>query len=792
MKRHFFAKTSLFLCLAALSLLATTLASCVKKDAGESLTLSCGSSLSFGPLAGADTTIFVSVVSPFDWTIQSKPDWMSVSPEASDGSPMLLTITASRNEDIDARTGELVFVMTSGAEFTIPCYQLSTHGSLLLRDVPSYSLTYELQTRQVSLFSNLKNLSCTIVADDPSWLGAVITPSGQQFDFTCDITVEENKTGENRSAKVALVGDSYDGQLSDTIYITQKYFMESLAAHVTNDDTAFSFEWAQSTMPQVVYYLLEVTDNGVTPTVLATYDVSLQTSCLIDTMTFISTGSYVGNIILNISGKTAPDAEVILAQTRDEDGAANSHFAGGTGSGTDPYRISCARHFDNIMALSGTTDPRGMMSGFYKQTADITFPAPASPAGPSGAIVSNLSPIGTKDRPFMGVYDGDGHKLNNVCIVSEDAYVGVFTQLGHSTTTTAAINNLNVLVSYIEGRTPTLGSSNNAAAIGGIVGMNGGTIDNCTVDKYGPDAAIYGNNRPVDPASTDVSAYFGYTGGIAGVNERMISNCANKGCPVVAKFTGGGIAGGTANATVVWGTNNGTCAIKNCYNLAPVYQGNPGPSGTLPMGIDITAEIGGLSNLFTASGITGDAIGNNNGLKPNITYCFNGGDVYSESIAAGITGNMRFGLTEKCYNYGTITVVRNNAVTTGTRYAGGIAGHLNNNNNKTNTCYNVGLITYSDQAASPTNIFLGGCVGNKPQNTANNQITDLVYVVQSLPTLNGVCGSNGGANGIVGCITLSDADMKVLSNYPSTFTATDWEVLPTSYAYPHQKATPMP
>jgi len=782
---------------AAIAACGFMLGACNREDKSptDGFSLSIGNTITVEAISEEDTIKTV-VRSSLEWSVES-PEWVEVSPETSDGSPMLVRIVILNNGGIDVRQGEIIFKLSNGATYSVLCTQFPSGGGLVIRDHIVNNLNGDEQSFGAEIFMNLKNPSSEIIpADASSWLTAVLASGEQPYEYMLNVNVAANNSGKLRSAKVVISGDANGTPMTDTIYVSQMYQVENLAGSITNDASAFEVDWTPSSNAAIAYYTLEVTDGKATPAVLANYDVTDQSAALVDTMLFMRNGGYFGPLSITVSGKASASEETIIGQTATM--RANSHF-GGSGDGTlaSPYEIGCLRHFNNIMAAFnafGATKISGDMSAMqlnFKQTADITFPDPTS----GTALGANLSVVGSKTAPFLGSYDGGNFKFSNVYIISDAAYVGIFGQLGEGgATSTATVKNMNVYVNYIEGRATTWGSNTNAAAIGGIVGMNAGNITDCAVYKYGADAVVYGNNRNTAGAAINNATYMGYTGGIAGANERNIFRCKNIDCPVVSRYVAGGIAGGITVPPAV--VSNVASYTQYCYNLADVYQGNPGPSVTLPMGITIDAELVAYSAEYAASGIVGNAIGQGTNYRHNIDNCFNGGHIYSENMASGIVGRIHFANTTKCFNYGTVTVVRNEGTAaTVTKSAGGIAGFLNNNQNTTSTCYNVGKLEYVDALGTGVGITMGGCVGGK--GTPNPVMNNLVCLNQSdltggAATNNGVWGSGTNlAVDVATCFVLPDANLQSLANYPSGFTSADWVIKP-GYAYPQLVANPMP
>jgi hypothetical protein len=79
----------------------------------------------------------------------------------------------------------------------------------------------------------------------------------------------------------------------------------------------------------------------------------------------------------------------------------------GSGTALDPFRVTSAVD----LAKVGTDAANGCTLGaHYRQTADISLPAPVAPA------TSNHTPIGTLHTPFTGHYDGGGHRIVGLTI----------------------------------------------------------------------------------------------------------------------------------------------------------------------------------------------------------------------------------------------------------------------------------------------------------------------------------------------------------------------------------------
>ncbi|MCR5234771.1 MAG: hypothetical protein K6E53_12840, partial [Lachnospiraceae bacterium] len=128
---------------------------------------------------------------------------------------------------------------------------------------------------------------------------------------------------------------------------------------------------------------------------------------------------------------------------------------------------------------------------------------------------------------FGGVFDGQGHTISGISITDSESYTGLFCITQES----AVIKDLHVQGSNV--------ASGEQLATGGIAGDNYGMISNCTFE---------GNVNGYD-----------YTGGIAGYNEQtgVISNCKSSGYVMGMHFTGG-----------ITGYNLGT--LNGCINDSKV------------------------------------------------------------------------------------------------------------------------------------------------------------------------------------------------------------------------------
>ena len=136
-------------------------------------------------------------------------------------------------------------------------------------------------------------------------------------------------------------------------------------------------------------------------------------------------------------------------------GKPETPFGGGTGTQSDPYRISTAQHLANLayMVTDNNTEYHGK---YFVLTNDITLNDDVINEAGTGLKKDESSyrlwtPIGeygtTADDDFRGFFDGQGHTISGLVCISEDGkrnYLALF-----GTTDDATIKNLNMKDSYV-------------------------------------------------------------------------------------------------------------------------------------------------------------------------------------------------------------------------------------------------------------------------------------------------------------------------------------------------------
>jgi hypothetical protein len=223
-----------------------------------------------------------------------------------------------------------------------------------------------------------------------------------------------------------------------------------------------------------------------------------------------------------------------------------SGLLAGSGTEADPFLIYTSEELKTIGLFPCDLDKH------FKLMADIDLNCFR---GTDFNIIGKFLYVG-ENRPFTGIFDGNGHTISNFIYSSKDInYIGCF---GYVRGENAQIRNLGLVEPivdiegglyvgslvgklwggklincYTEGGRVT----GNALDVGGLVGSNVGTIASCY------SAASVGGN--------------GLVGGLVGYNQGTIANCYATGS-TSADYNVGGLVGYNCGG------------ITNCYSIGSV------------------------------------------------------------------------------------------------------------------------------------------------------------------------------------------------------------------------------
>lgn len=234
-------------------------------------------------------------------------------------------------------------------------------------------------------------------------------------------------------------------------------------------------------------------------------------------------------------------------------------------------------------------------------------------------------------KTFNGTFNGNNHTISGL----DDGFI-IYS--GEN----SRIENLNIC-SEIE----SLGN------IGGIAGINYGTINNCTFSG----TIVSDDNQ----SNTDTTG----CGGIVGLNIGRIENCSTTESSAISRD--GIFCGGIAGISVILENDTSKPAqpgIYNCTNYAEI-------NCTVAENKILCGATGGIVGLNKIASDDADAV---EAMTPQIDNCLNYGNVNSAGAAtggiAGLCSDTKIG---GCTNYGDITQTQS-------LWTGGIVGSFNQDN----------------------------------------------------------------------------------------------------------------
>ena len=224
-------------------------------------------------------------------------------------------------------------------------------------------------------------------------------------------------------------------------------------------------------------------------------------------------------------------------------------YSGGSGTVDDPYLIT---DVNDLVTLSQQMSD---WSGHFQLINDLDLSQASDP----------MQPIGNEFHPFIGLFDGQGHVICHLQMNGE-SYLGLFGACGSK----AIILNLGLDVVDINGT---------GQSMGGLVGWNdkGATIISCY--------------------STGSIGGTCYVGGLVGLNDGSITSC----------FCTGSVSGGDYYVGGLVGENDGS--ITSSYSTSSVY-GQDGIGGLVGYNDgSVTSsfwdiETSGLINSDSSMGLT--------------------------------------------------------------------------------------------------------------------------------------------------------------------------------------------
>lgn len=260
-------------------------------------------------------------------------------------------------------------------------------------------------------------------------------------------------------------------------------------------------------------------------------------------------------------------------------------YGGGAGESNDPYQIGTA---NELTAIGWRPMDWGKC---FVLSANIDMLA---------SDANEIQPIGTWALPFSGVLDGQGHTINHFIYAdAQRSYTGLFGYIGGMDDSVGVVRGL-----HLEG-VEILG----ARFVGGLVGINAGTIISCSVS-----GRVAGENQ---------------IGGLVGYNlqDGAISGCA-----------AGGLVTGDWSVGGLVGEHRGMHTLTSSFSTSDVT------GGTFVGGLVGQSEPDSpISSCYATGSVSGEdyvggLVGSSNG---SIMFCYAVGHVSGDGHMGGLTGRTR-------------------------------------------------------------------------------------------------------------------------------------------------------
>jgi len=368
-------------------------------------------------------------------------------------------------------------------------------------------------------------------------------------------------------------------------------------------------------------------------------------------------------------------------------------FVTGEGTQDSPYLIYTADELNLVGMCPYERDAH------FKLMADIDLSAFDGKDGrPAFNIVGGAYPMwfedGEDDKPFSGVFDGDGYTISNFSYTCTETYnIGLF---GYVSGPNSVIENLKLTWPNIDG-----GEGGNVGALVGY--LESGTVANCHVEggsvsggwQIGGLVGASYQGKITDCNSTATVSGNDSVGGLVGRNgwQSVMTQCSSTGT----------VSGGSSVAGLV-GSNQGT--ITYCDSAGRVLGdysvgGLVGTSGCFE---DWwwCEEPGTIYDSYSTAGVLGTSsncgglVGSNDAGE--VARCYASGIVLGVSTVGGVAG----------WNGGKISSCYSTADVGGEKDVGGLVG-LNSGGWRSPeatiaNCYSTGIVLGDE--------YVGGLVGD--------------------------------------------------------------------------------
>lgn len=318
--------------------------------------------------------------------------------------------------------------------------------------------------------------------------------------------------------------------------ITPVYTVTFEGIDITNDEE-LTFNWVQTDDLATIYY--EVSNGTIS------CDGSVDTTGYVvgntysEDLTQYLSSFGISNVTITISKIDVTTSKGAMAVNLKTPFTAKVHMAYGSGSGTknNPYIISCNRHFEN-MGINTDADTYFTITKYLKLEGNVIEDFYGIIESKDLVVIS-WTP---EDKQKMGIIINNSGTIRNLQ-VNVNYNFNLTGLWGHTVGGIVCNNEDSGLIENCSVTMIRASKLNHTTTVGGIAGINNGTINNCyaTVDvitggtfggiagiNYGTITDSCGMGDIVQKVETYEGCYeLSYVGGIAGVNGAggEISNC---------------------------------------------------------------------------------------------------------------------------------------------------------------------------------------------------------------------------------------------------------------------------
>jgi len=391
-------------------------------------------------------------------------------------------------------------------------------------------------------------------------------------------------------------------------------------------------------------------------------------------------------------------------------------LAGGSGTQNDPYLIETPGQLDSI---------RYNLDKHFKQIADIDLSNFSREEWiPAGYWI----PIGEKNNPFTGSYDGNDFKIINLTInLPETPGVGLFGYAVNSEIKNVGIENINIT---------------GGAYKGGLVGeIFEGNIINChTTGCINGGGGLVGSNKKGNIIKCySIINITGGGGGLVDWNE------GNEEGNISDSYAIGIISGSSSNVGGLVGHNVGE--IINCYAKVDVVGGwnVGGLVGANTGSINKCKALGNVSGNNKSLTYVGGLVGHS--INGTITNCMAEGDVAGNQYIGGLVGKNSNSVASPGYVPNLINITKSYATgkVTGANTVGGLVGW--NEEGNITMCYATGEVFSTGEYINGEVDCTGGLVGRHTGNILESSLEGNGDIFESYAT-----GNVNGNNNIGGLV----------------------------------------